>query len=131
MDGGFLYFANKLNDKTMKRGTVNVFKALGDPNRIRVLKMLEKGGLHVAQVREVLDLAYSTVSKHLSILRDSDLIVDSKTGKWVTYSLNDRSDKKLIRSLLADVRDAFEDDPDVVADRKSVLRVTRKQGDKG
>ncbi len=113
----------------MRRPTVNVFKALGDPNRIRVLKMLEKGGLHVGQIREVLGLAFSTVSKHLTILRNSDLIIDSKQGKWVTYRLNDRSDKKLIRSLLAAVRDAFEDDRDVASDRKAMARVMRKQPD--
>ncbi len=47
----------------------------------------------------------------------------------MTYRLNDRSEKKLTRSLLLTVRDAFEDDPDATADRKVVARLTRNQGD--
>ena len=66
----------------MKRDIVKVFKALGDSNRIRIVKMLEARELCVCEVREVLDLSNSTVSKHLSVLRDADLILDRKDGKW-------------------------------------------------
>jgi len=111
----------------MKRNQVVAFKALGDPNRIRIMKMLEERELCVCEVREVLDLSNSTVSKHLSILRDADLIVDSKDGKWVNYRLNDRSDNKFVRSLLASLRDSFEDDEDVQNDRKKVQRVDRNK----
>ena len=55
----------------MKRETVKVFKALSDTNRIRIIKMLEGRELSVCEVREVLDLLISTVSRHLSILRDA------------------------------------------------------------
>jgi ArsR family transcriptional regulator len=111
----------------MKRNQVIAFKALGDPNRIRIMKMLEERELCVCEVREVLDLSNSTVSKHLSILRDADLIVDSKDGKWVNYRLNDGSDKKFVRSLLASLRDSFEDDKDIQTDRKKVQRVDRNK----
>ncbi len=110
----------------MKRETVNVFKALSDPNRIRIVKMLERRELCVCEVREVLDLSISTVSKHLSILRDADLILDTKDGKWVNYRVNERSENSYIRSQLELIRKSFSDDAQVVLDRKKLLTVDRK-----
>ena len=109
----------------MKRDTVKVFKALSDPNRIRIVKMLEAGELCVCEVREVLDLSNSTVSKHLSILRDADLIVDAKDGKWVNYRLNDRSNSSFVRSQLGLVKSSFSDDEQVLLDRKKLQKVDR------
>ena len=63
------------------RNFIKVFKALSDFNRIRIVKMLQLRPLCVCEIREVLDLATSTVSKHLSILRDAELILDEKDGK--------------------------------------------------
>ncbi len=70
------------------RELVKVFKALSDANRLRILKMLEVRPLCVCEITAVLGLATSTVSKHLSILREARLILDEKQGKWVTYRLN-------------------------------------------
>ncbi|MCB0276200.1 MAG: winged helix-turn-helix transcriptional regulator [Calditrichaeota bacterium] len=70
------------------RDVLKLFKALSDGQRLRILKMLEVRPLCVCEITEVLQLATSTVSKHLSILRDADLIRDEKDGKWVNYSLN-------------------------------------------
>ena len=109
----------------MKRETVKVFKALSDPNRIRIVKMLEAGELCVCEVREVLDLSNSTVSKHLSILRDADLILDTKDGKWVNYRLNERSANSFVRSQLGLVKNSFSDDEQVMLDKKKLQRVDR------
>jgi ArsR family transcriptional regulator len=109
----------------VKRDTVRVFKALSDPNRIRIIKMLEGRELCVCEIREILGLSTSTVSKHLSILRDADLIVDSKDGKWVNFSLNDRSDKGFVRSQLSLVKSSFTEDEQVLSDRKRVQKVDR------
>ncbi len=109
----------------MKRDTVKVFKALGDSNRIRIVKMLEARELCVCEVREVLDLSNSTVSKHLSILRDADLILDRKDGKWVNYRLNERSNNSFVRSQLALVKNSFSDDEQVSLDKKKLQKVDR------
>lgn len=109
----------------MKRESIKIFKALGDPSRVRILKMLEAGELCVCEVREVLNLSASTVSKHLSILRDAGLIVDSKAGKWVNYRLNGRSTTALVRSQLGLVRTSFSDDEQVILDRKKLRKVDR------
>jgi ArsR family transcriptional regulator, arsenate/arsenite/antimonite-responsive transcriptional repressor len=109
----------------MKRTTVTIFKALGDPNRIRIIKMLEVRELCVCEVREVLGLATATVSRHLAILREAGLITDSKSGKWVNYRLAETSASPLVRAQLALVRKSFADDEHVIADRKVLKTVDR------
>jgi len=109
----------------MKRNAVNPLKALGDVNRVRILKMLEERELCVCEVREILDLSNSTVSQHLTILRAADLIVDSKDGKWVNYRLNDDAENILVRSVLELMKKSFEDDETVREDKKRARKVDR------
>ena len=109
----------------MKRDAVNPLKAVGDANRVRILKMLEERELCVCEVREILDLSNSTVSQHLALLRAADLIIDSKDGKWVNYRLNDESENTLVRSVLELMRKSFEDDETVNDDRKKARKVDR------
>ncbi len=111
----------------MKRNEVTVFKALGDKNRIRIIKMLESRDLCVCEVREVLDLSNSTVSKHLSILCNADLITDFKDGKWVNYRLNSRSENHFIRSILSSLKESLKDDEQVANDAKKVRSVDRNK----
>jgi ArsR family transcriptional regulator, arsenate/arsenite/antimonite-responsive transcriptional repressor len=111
----------------MRRDYVNVFKALSDPNRLRIMKMLGERELCLCEVREVLTLSNSTVSKHLTILRDADLLLDSKQGKWVNFRLNDRSQHRFIRSVIGLVRNSFEDDEAIRADANRLRRVDRKK----
>ena len=60
----------------MLKEKAKIFKALSDPNRLRILKMLQTKDLCVCEITSVLNLATSTVSKHLSILRDSGFIIE-------------------------------------------------------
>jgi DNA-binding transcriptional ArsR family regulator len=69
---------------------LNITKALSDENRIRALMMLTGGELCVCQIIEMLGLAPSTVSKHMSILRQAELVQTRKEGRWIYYRLADR-----------------------------------------
>ena len=111
----------------MKNEQVKIFKALGDPNRIRILKMVLERELCMCEVREVLGLSNSTVSKHLTILRDAGLLLDAKEGKWVNFRVNDKAGRAFIRSVIDLVGRSFEDDATVQADLKKVRRVDRKK----
>jgi ArsR family transcriptional regulator len=71
------------------REVVTIAKALSDENRVRILAILEGRELCVCQVIELLDLAPSTVSKHLSILKQARLIDGRKQGRWMYYRLAD------------------------------------------
>jgi len=108
----------------MTREVVKAFKALSDPNRLRILSLLKSRDLCVCEVREVLDLSTSTVSKHLSILRDAGLISDHKDGKWVNYRLNRRTGNRFTRALLSLVH-ASVDKETARSDRERVKRVDR------
>lgn len=69
---------------------VRAFRALADENRLRALMALRDQELCVCQLVELLQLAHSTVSKHMSVLRDAGLVQSRKSGRWVYYRL--RSD---------------------------------------
>ncbi len=66
---------------------IDVLKALSDFGRLRILKMLEIKSLCVCEITELLGLATSTVSSHLNVLKNADLIQDEKEGKWINYKL--------------------------------------------
>ena len=71
------------------RDVVTIAKALSDENRVRILAMLDGRELCVCQVIELLDLAPSTVSKHLAILKQARLVEGRKDGRWMYYRLAD------------------------------------------
>lgn len=66
---------------------LNICRALSDENRVRILMALRGRKLCVCQITAFLDLAPSTTSKHLSILRQARLIESRKEGRWVYYQL--------------------------------------------
>jgi len=105
---------------------VKTFKALSDPSRIRILKMLEIRPLCVCEITAVLGLAASTVSKHLSILRNAGLIFDQKEGKWVNYYLNTTSQKNYVRDLLPLVRKWLPEEAQIQRDKGNVKHVKRE-----
>ncbi len=78
-----------------------IFKALSDPNRIKILKALQKKSLCVCEIKYLLDITTSTVSSHLSVLKEAGFISDNKNGKWVEYTLNRNSDVLAVDQLLS------------------------------
>jgi len=66
---------------------LSITKTLSDENRVRVLMALSHGELCVCQIIELLKLAPSTVSKHMSILKQARLVESYKNAKWVYYRL--------------------------------------------
>jgi ArsR family transcriptional regulator len=104
---------------------IRIFKALSDPNRLRILKMLERRSLCLCEISAVLNLAPSTVSKHLSILREADLISDHKEGKWVNFHLNKDTSQRYAREMLAFLETNLPDDDIILRDAKRVQTVDR------
>lgn len=67
------------------REYVKVMKALSDPNRVGMLKLLQGRELCVCELRFLLELAQPTVSKHLKVLEDAGLVEYRKEGSWIIY----------------------------------------------
>lgn len=74
---------------TKRNDLLNVFKALSDETRIRILKLLEEGELCVCDVVAALEMVQPKVSFHLGVLKEAGLIKDRKQGKWIHYRIDD------------------------------------------
>jgi ArsR family transcriptional regulator len=103
----------------------NIFKALSDKGRLRVVKMLQKKPLCVCEITEILKLATSTVSNHLSILCDAGLVIGEKDGKWMNYRINTEPQNNLISSALLYLQFILEDDETITDDRRIISSVDR------
>jgi len=80
---------------------VQRFKGLSDPVRLRIFHILAtKGELCVCHLTEGLSLPQSTVSRHLSVLKQSRLIVAERKGKWVYYELLDDAVVQTLAELI-------------------------------
>ncbi len=68
---------------------VNIFKALSDETRLRILKLLEHGELCVCDMVAAFDMMQPKVSFHLAALKSAGLVKDRKEGKWMHYRIDD------------------------------------------
>ena len=69
-------------------GIQSTLKALSDPIRRQILDMLKPGKLSAGEIAEAFPVSGAAVSKHLSVLKDADLIRDAREGKFIFYELN-------------------------------------------
>ena len=69
-------------------GIQNTMKALADPSRRTILNLLKKSRLSAGEIAEHFDMSLPAVSKHLTVLKEADLIRDQREGKYIFYELN-------------------------------------------
>ena len=69
-------------------GIHNTLKALADPIRREILNLLKKGSMSAGEITEHFDVTGASISRHLSILKEADLIRDTREGKFIIYELN-------------------------------------------
>ena len=93
-------------------------KALSDPNRVRVVKLLQGEELCVCEIQEVLGLAQSTVSKHMKILEDAGLVEKKRQGTWMIYYLADGSESVFAQRMLTELSNWLDDDCELNRMRK-------------
>lgn len=101
---------------------ISISKALSDSNRVRILLALREGEICVCRLIELLKLAPSTVSKHLTVLRQAGLIEGRKEGRWMHYRLptDPRSEE---RKALEWVFQSLEHTPEALADRQRIKQI--------
>ena len=66
----------------------HTLKALADPTRREILTMLKQGRRSAGEISEQFDITAAAISRHLSVLKEADLICDSRDGKFIFYELN-------------------------------------------
>jgi DNA-binding transcriptional ArsR family regulator len=102
----------------------SICDALSDPGRLRIVAALFPGELCVCQILELLELAPSTVSKHLAILRAAGLIDARKEGRWMYYRIADQA-TPVARSALRWLRSSLSASPQAKADSKQLKAICR------
>jgi ArsR family transcriptional regulator, arsenate/arsenite/antimonite-responsive transcriptional repressor len=107
------------------REFMSITRALADPNRVRILLALRRGELCVCQITELFGLAFSTVSKHLSILHHAGLIRSRKSERWVYYRLPDKSAPVAVGEALAWLKKSLARTSEAAADAKKLNRVLK------
>ncbi|SDO62666.1 ArsR/SmtB family transcription factor [Desulforhopalus singaporensis] len=93
---------------------IRVMKALSDPSRIKIIKMLQHKELCVCELTAALGLAQPTVSKHLKQLEDAGLVGFEKDGTWVNYRLAAESESPYAEVMLGQLREWLDDDKEIV-----------------
>ncbi|MBQ9828042.1 MAG: winged helix-turn-helix transcriptional regulator [Lachnospiraceae bacterium] len=69
-------------------GIQNTMRALADPTRRTILNLLKKSRLSAGEIAEHFEMSMPAVSKHLAVLKEADLIRDTREGKYIIYELN-------------------------------------------
>ena len=69
-------------------GIQNTLRALADPIRREILNLLKEGALSAGEITEHFEVTGASISRHLSVLKEADLIRDKREGKYIIYDLN-------------------------------------------
>ena len=69
-------------------GLQNTMRALADPVRRDILNLLKRGRMSAGEITERFDITAASISRHLSVLKEADLIRDTREGKFIFYELN-------------------------------------------
>jgi DNA-binding transcriptional ArsR family regulator len=107
------------------RDLLAVTKALSDENRVRALGLLRDRELCLCQIVEVLALASSTVSKHMSVLHQARLVESRKEGRWAYFRLAKEDTPAEAKQALQLVLSSLARDKQAKADQQALKVVLR------
>jgi DNA-binding transcriptional ArsR family regulator len=105
------------------RNVLEITKAMADGNRLRALMALTGGELCVCQIIELLELAPSTVSKHMRILHQARLVESRKEGRWMYYRLPDGNAPRAARDAVAWAHSHLAQSPQTRQDEKKLREI--------
>jgi ubiquinone/menaquinone biosynthesis C-methylase UbiE/DNA-binding transcriptional ArsR family regulator len=106
---------------------VKILRASADPNRLRILLLLKEEELTVAELQEILVMGQSTISTHLSQLKQAGLVEDRRTGKSSFYRLTAAARSDLLGELLNQARPEIHE---TVDDQAAMRRAVKKRQDR-
>jgi DNA-binding transcriptional ArsR family regulator len=106
---------------------VKILRVVADPNRLRILLLLRGEELSVAELQEILVMGQSTISTHLSQLKQAGLLEDRRTGKSNLYRLTADGAQGILTELLAQAQQEI---PEAARDQATMRRVVKKRQEK-
>jgi len=106
---------------------ITVMKALSDPNRVKLLKILQEKVMCVCEIQAALGIAQPTVSKHLKVLEKAGLVGSTKDGLWVNYHLTDGRRSPYAASLLGNMKHWLNEDPEIRSLQGNLSSIRREE----
>lgn len=106
---------------------IKTMKALSDPNRVKIVKMLQHKLMCVCEIQEALHISQSNVSKHLKILEEAGLVDFKKDGLWVNYLVTDGMKSPYASSLMGNLRHWLENEPEIAELIKKLPHIRREE----
>ena len=103
-----------------------VLKLLADSTRVRILALLQREELSVAELQEILDMGQSRISSHLSLLRQGELVQDRRDGKKTFYGLSNGADSR-VSGLLEAVCHTVSQTTQIAEDQRNLNRALEKR----
>jgi ArsR family transcriptional regulator len=92
-------------EKGHMQNLTQIFKALSDETRLRILSLMKKGEICVCDIAETLNMTQPNISFHLSVLKESGLIQDRKNGRWIHYSLDESDMFRRFLSIFENIKE--------------------------
>jgi ArsR family transcriptional regulator len=106
---------------------IKVMKALSDPNRVKIVKLLQQKIMCVCELQGALGISQPSVSKHLKILEEAGIVDYQKDGLWVNYYLNDGRSSPYAANLIGNLKHWLDDDPQVSELIKKIPYLDREE----
>jgi ubiquinone/menaquinone biosynthesis C-methylase UbiE/DNA-binding transcriptional ArsR family regulator len=106
--------------------TLKSLRALGDPTRLRIVALLEKEELSVAELQEITHLGQSRISTHLGLLQESNLLSSRREGKRTFYKVNDEGDA-IVRDFIEIAVNGARELPEYEADQINLKRILERR----
>ena len=106
---------------------IEVAKALSDPNRVKIIKMLQQRTMCVCELRVALGISQPAVSKHLKLLEKAGLVSSYKDGAWTNYVLSDAKSSPFAATLLGNLKHWLAHDPEVSDLLRRIQTIRREE----
>ena len=108
------------------KGFIKVMKALSDPNRVKVVKLLQHREMCVCELQAALGISQPTVSKHLKLLEEAGIVSFRKEGLWVNYFLADGGSSPYAATLLGNMKHWLNEEPEIADLVRRLPEIDRK-----
>jgi len=105
------------------REKIELFKALSEPNRVRILLLLLNRRMCVCEITSILGISMATVSTHLSILRKAGFLEDEKDGKWIRYGITKNFKNPMVKEIIDCLAKWFADEEVIKNDEIKVKKI--------
>ena len=106
---------------------IKVTKALSGPNRVKIIKLLQRKAMYVSEMQEALGISQPMVSKHLKTLEEAGLVTFHKEGTWVKYAVANGTSSPYAASLLGNLRHWLENVPEIIELQRKLPDIRKEE----